>query len=74
MTTGASFGASSLRQEMGLGPKARIREVEIRWPASGHIQRLGPLAARQFLEIREGDPRPVPVPLKPFRLSTGSGH
>ncbi|HKB16695.1 MAG TPA: CRTAC1 family protein, partial [Planctomycetota bacterium] len=72
--TGSSFGASSLRQEIGLGPKARIREIEIRWPASGYVQRLGALAARQLLEVREGDPRPVPVPLKPFRLSSGSGH
>jgi VCBS repeat protein/ASPIC/UnbV protein len=74
VTTGSSFGASSLRQEIGLGPDARIREIEIRWPASGHVQRFGPVAARQLLEIREGDPRPVPVPLRPFRLSSASGH
>ncbi|HET6203243.1 MAG TPA: CRTAC1 family protein [Planctomycetota bacterium] len=73
VTTGSSFGASSLRQEIGLGPSARIREIEIRWPASGLVQRLGSVGKNQILEVREGEPRAVPIALRRLDLSPGSG-
>ncbi|MFN0175338.1 MAG: FG-GAP-like repeat-containing protein [Saprospiraceae bacterium] len=33
--TGGSFGASSLRQEMGLGQAAKIESIEVSWPKPG---------------------------------------
>ena len=35
VTSGSSFGASSLRQEIGLGQANSIRAIEIAWPAGG---------------------------------------
>jgi len=32
VSTGGSFGASSLQQEIGLGPGARIVELRVTWP------------------------------------------
>jgi hypothetical protein len=32
VSTGGSFGASSLEQEIGLGPASRIAELQITWP------------------------------------------
>ncbi len=54
VTTGGSFGSSSLRQEIGLGNASAIRAVEVYWPASRTTQRLEAVAMRQEIRIREG--------------------
>ncbi len=69
VTTGGSFGASSLQQEIGLGQATSIRAIEIIWPATGEVQVFKDIEMDQILKIREGDPVPVPVPSKPFDLS-----
>ena len=59
VTSGSSFGASSLRQEIGLGQANSIRAIEIAWPAGGDVQVFQNVAMDQFLHIREGDPMPL---------------
>ncbi|MGH9870434.1 MAG: CRTAC1 family protein [Candidatus Polarisedimenticolia bacterium] len=71
--TGGSFGASPLRQEIGLGDASEILRVEIRWPAGGPPQVLENLAMNGRYVVREGRARAVPLPLKPFRLGGGDG-
>jgi ASPIC/UnbV protein/VCBS repeat protein len=53
--SGGSFGASPLRQEIGLGPARRILDVEVSWP-SGQTQRFAGLALRRRYHLREGSP------------------
>jgi len=55
--SGGSFGASPLRQEIGLGAATGPARVEIFWPASGGTQRIDGLAPRHRYRVREGDPR-----------------
>ena len=69
VTSGGSFGCSSLQQEMGLGNAQSIEEIEITWPASGESQTFRDVAMDQILKIREGDPKPVPVVLKRLDFS-----
>jgi hypothetical protein len=55
--SGGSFGASPLRQEIGLGAATGPARVEIFWPARGETQRIDGLAPRHRYRVREGDPR-----------------
>ncbi len=55
VNSGASFGASSLQQEIGLGAADRIVSLEVEWPASGTRQQFDAIAMDQFIEITEGD-------------------
>ena len=68
VSTGGSFGSSSLQQEIGLGRATRIRELEVRWPIGGAPQVLRDLAVDQAVEIREGEERAIPVEARSFRL------
>jgi tetratricopeptide (TPR) repeat protein len=51
--SGGSFGASPLEQHVGLGKAARIRNLEIWWPASGTRQNFSGVAPNQVIEIQE---------------------
>ena len=51
--SGGSFGASPLRQHVGIGKATRIVEVEIWWPASNTRQHFTNVPKNQFLEIKE---------------------
>jgi hypothetical protein len=64
--SGGSFGASPLRQEIGLGNATEITGVEIVWPATRQPQRLLGLRMNSFYRIREGQADPAPVSLKSF--------
>jgi hypothetical protein len=66
--SGGSFGASPLRQEIGLGAAARIDSVEILWPGSGRRQMLRGLNVDEVYQIREGDPQVGPISLRRFKL------
>jgi FG-GAP-like repeat/ASPIC and UnbV len=65
VTSGGSFGASSLRQEIGLGRARQIDVMEIWWPAGGVRQVFRDVKVNQFIEIDESNseyrPRPIPV-------------
>ncbi|HTL58641.1 MAG TPA: CRTAC1 family protein [Candidatus Limnocylindrales bacterium] len=66
--TGGSFGASPLRQEIGLGKAKEIRRVEIFWPRTGKLQVLNGLTMDRFYKVKEGETRAVPWELKSFAL------
>jgi hypothetical protein len=52
--SGGSFGASPLRQEIGLGDARRIESVEIFWPVTGATQTVRGLELDRHYRIREG--------------------
>ncbi|MBI4679053.1 MAG: VCBS repeat-containing protein [Elusimicrobia bacterium] len=54
VTTGGSFGANPLRQNIGLGLATAIRSIEIRWPAGGEVQRFENPPLDGFLSVKEG--------------------
>jgi len=56
VSTGGSFGASSLRQEMGIGTSKIIIAITIIWP-SGEDQRFQEIELNKFYSITEGDPQ-----------------
>ncbi|MEE9294197.1 MAG: CRTAC1 family protein [Phycisphaerae bacterium] len=64
VSTGGSFGSSSLQQEIGLGQAKSIRFVEVFWPVTGKTQRFENVAMDQIVRIKEGQPEAVPVKLK----------
>ena len=72
VSTGGSFGSSSLQQEIGLGQAEAIEFAEITWPASGDVQLFRNIAMDRVYRIREGSDEPVPVHLKQFDLPTAS--
>lgn len=56
VSSGGSFGASSLTQHIGLGTRlkaGKIDRIEIEWPASKTKQVFEYVPAGQFLEIKE---------------------
>lgn len=55
VSSGGSFGASSLSQQIGLGKAKQIEVLEIFWPASKKIQTFRNVLPNQFLEISEAD-------------------
>ena len=55
VTSGGSFGASSLEQEIGLGQAQRIMSMEIYWPTSDTRQIFTDVPLERYIEVREGD-------------------
>lgn len=52
--SGGSFGASSLRLQVGIGAATKVRSIDIDWPGSGTKQHFdGPVAADARYEARE---------------------
>ena len=72
VNTGGSFGASPLRQEIGLGQATSIRQLEIRWPGSGLRQVVQGLEMDRLYQIKEGATHPTPVPLVRFAFPAAS--
>ncbi|MBE2212887.1 MAG: CRTAC1 family protein [Opitutaceae bacterium] len=73
--SGASFGASTLRAEIGLGAAREVRRVEIFWPATGETEVFSGLEADRAFHLREGSGRAVPVDFATFQLPlTGDLH
>jgi hypothetical protein len=64
--SGGSFGASPMRQEIGIGKATSILRAEIFWPATGATQVVTGLAANRMYRIREGSAVPEPVALRSF--------
>jgi hypothetical protein len=54
--SGGSFGASPLRQEIGLGEARGVADVEVWWPATGQVQRFAGLEPRRRYHLKEGEP------------------
>jgi ASPIC and UnbV/FG-GAP-like repeat len=53
VTSGGSFGASSLTQSIGLGKASRVKSLEIFWPASRTRQTFTNVAVNQFIMVKE---------------------
>jgi hypothetical protein len=64
--SGGSFGASPLRQEIGLGSAEAIVRVEIFWPKTGRTQVVTGLQRDRCYTVREGEAAAHEVVLKSF--------
>jgi hypothetical protein len=64
--SGGSFGASPLRQEIGLGSADAVTRVEIFWPTTGKTQVLTGLQLDHSYAVREGEPLPQEFAVKSF--------
>lgn len=69
VSTGGSFGASSLQQEIGLGRADALRSIAITWP-SGTEQRFTDVAMNQIIHVREGADSVRPVEIEAFTLAS----
>ncbi len=68
VSTGGSFGASSLQQEIGLGEAARIDELTITWPNRERlVDRHTDLPVNGYYRMVEGE-APVRLPVAPVPL------
>ena len=69
VTTGGSFGANSLQQEIGLGDATAILAIAITWPTSGRVDVYTDVELDRMWRIREGASAPVPIQLRTFDLA-----
>jgi hypothetical protein len=67
VSTGGSFGSSTLQQEIGLDGATTVESVRIDWP-SGQRQEIRDLAADRVYRIREGESDAVPLERRRIRL------
>ena len=69
VSSGGSFGASSLQQEIGLGSATFIEKLTVRWPLPGRpTQVFTNLPVNRVVEIIEGEPGFRSHEQKPFKL------
>ena len=73
VNSGGSFGASPLRQQIGLGAAETIDVLEIFWPTTGETQRFENVATDQFIEITEGESEFQKMEWRttPFKVAAG---
>lgn len=71
VSSGASFGANSFRQHIGLGSANRIKRLEITWPVSEKKQVFEDLPPNQFLQIVEGQESFKVQPLSKIKWTEG---
>jgi len=64
--SGGSFGASPLRQEIGLGAAQAVVKVKIFWPATGRTQEVTGLQFDRCYTVAEGAATATEVVLKGF--------
>ena len=79
VSSGASFGASSLQQEIGLGQATAIREIAVLWPGEDAVQRFADVPLDQAYRVRQGEAALIPlvrksVSLAPERDGAAQGH
>jgi VCBS repeat protein/ASPIC/UnbV protein len=55
VSTGGSFGSSSLQQEIGLDEATSIQSVRVTWPATGETQVFDRVPVDSFVKIQEGE-------------------
>lgn len=68
--SGGSFGASPLRQEIGLGAAQSVDQVEVRWPISNKVSRFKDVPVDRFYEIAEDATSPRVVEPRKFSWSS----
>ena len=69
VSSGSSFGANPLRQQIGLAGATRVATLEVHWPTSGTTQVFRDIDADQEVEItefeevyRKVEAKPIPKP------------
>lgn len=73
VNSGGSFGAKSLRQEIGIGKAAIIDELEIIWSKSNFKQVFKNVKPNQTLKIKEQDNNPLVLNLNKFDYKLNKG-
>lgn len=68
VSSGGSFGASSLVQSIGTGKATRIKTVEVFWPVSNTQQIFRDVDVNQFIEIKEFEKNYVKRQIQSFKL------
>ena len=72
VSTGGSFGANPLRQQIGLGKAEKLERLEIYWPTSKTTQVFTDIPMDRFVHIVEGEAKPKKVEeLKAVKLGAG---
>lgn len=73
VTTGGSFGASPLQQEIGLGSDAKqVRSVEVLWPDKTNSKSIFQnLPVNSAWAIQQDNPAPIPLPKKVIHFGEG---
>jgi hypothetical protein len=74
VSTGGSFGANPLRQEIGLGNATAIQRVEILWPTTGKRQVLEGLQPDHGYHVKEDANTAVALDLKPAPFKQADAH
>jgi tetratricopeptide (TPR) repeat protein len=72
VSSGGSFGASSLTQSIGLGKASRVKSLEIYWPASKTRQIFRDVEVNQFLEIKEFEKAYTKRQIRSFTFKNGA--
>jgi len=73
--TGASFGANPLMQHIGVGKAARVKTLEIFWPATGKTQTVSDLEARRgYLITESGEHTDLHLPSFQFSRTPPKPH
>jgi hypothetical protein len=68
VSTGGSFGSSTLQQVIGLAKATSIHSIEITWPTTGKTQVLKNIAMDQIVKIREDSANAVPLKLRRLKF------
>src|SRR5262249_13815361 len=72
ISTGGSFGSSTLQEEIGLGDAVSVSRLEVTWPASGVTPTFRGLALDTHYPLREGA-APVVSPARRIQLGSPRG-
>jgi hypothetical protein len=68
VNSGGSFGASPLRQTIGLGSAERINKLEVYWPTSDTTQSFSQVPMDEHFSIVEGRDDLEPIKVKRLKL------
>lgn len=74
VTSGGSFGSSSLTQNIGLGKAKRIEMLEVWWPTSKTRQTFYNVPVNQFIEIKEFATKYTKRTVQSFTIIPGHAH
>jgi len=69
--SGGNFGASPLRQHLGLGRADKVETLEVFWPTTGKTQVFRGIPADRVVEVVEGEDRPTVREVKAVNLGGG---
>lgn len=68
ISSGGSFGCSTLRAQIGLGKATEILEVNVLWAGSGNTQSFKNLNSNTFYQLTENKPEAEELNIRPILL------